>query len=170
MVTDARGVKQGGTFKVEGKGQDWRFELGSKIKKQLSEKLPVHGGESCSLKMYPIVTFAAQREERKASCLLPWTWVAPRLRTPEGWWGAIWKLQRCCVTHLYHRPLQSLAQFCGGDSSLIAVQLQSCSSMAYSSLLMAGAVSMETIFFGSLSLFFVLIHEEMNRTKYVTRK
>lgn len=35
----------------------------SRIKNQLSAKLPVHGVKSCSLKIYPIVTFAAQGGE-----------------------------------------------------------------------------------------------------------
>jgi len=37
--------------------------------------------------------------------------------------------------------------------------------MARSSLLKGGAVRMETIFFGSLSVYFVLVYEEMNMTK-----
>jgi len=37
----------------------------------LSEKLPVHGVESRSLHMYPMVTFAAQWGQGKAGCPLP---------------------------------------------------------------------------------------------------
>lgn len=152
MVKHARGMKWGGSF---GSAR-WRFEVGSKMQKQLCENLPMHGVESLSLKMYPIVTFAAWWEERKAGwhewqCLQGW-------ELQKGCWGAIRKLQYSvillliCVADLFS-PWLNLEQpcscccFCDGDSSLIAVQLQRCSSMAYSSLLMAGAVRMESIFF-----------------------
>lgn len=41
MGKDARGMKRGGSLEVKGKAQERRFELGSKIKKQSSEKLPM---------------------------------------------------------------------------------------------------------------------------------
>lgn len=62
MEKDARGMKQGGSLEVKGEGQDWQFELGSKIKKQLSEALPVHGVESHSFKTHPIVIFTTWEE------------------------------------------------------------------------------------------------------------
>lgn len=40
MGKDRRGMKQGGSLELKGKGQDRQFELGIKIKTQLSEKLP----------------------------------------------------------------------------------------------------------------------------------
>lgn len=94
----------------------WRSSLTvwtmcSRIKNQLSEKLPIHSVESWSLKMYPIITFSAQWEERKPGSHLSWTWVPPRLRTLEWCWRTIGKAVCGFVTHLYHRPLQSLAQF-----------------------------------------------------------
>lgn len=98
------------------KSERWRSSLTvlimcSRIKNQLSEKLPVHGVKSWSLKTYPILTSAAQWEERKTGSHWSRTWVPPRLRTPEWWWRTIGKVLCGFITHLYHRPLQSLAQF-----------------------------------------------------------
>lgn len=100
----------------ERESERWRSSLTvwtmcSRIKNQFSEELPVHGVKSWSLQTYPVVTFAAQWEERKTESHLSWTWVPPRLRTPEWWWGTVWKVLCGFVTHLYDRPLQSLAQF-----------------------------------------------------------
>lgn len=52
MGKDARGMKRGGSLEVKGEAQERRFELGSKIKKQSSEKLPLCVVESCSLNIY----------------------------------------------------------------------------------------------------------------------